>query len=163
MPRPRCVETAAVNLSLKCGIDDWTRRSLDVAHGWGWKSVSWLRKACCEGVWVKGRKPVQAKAVGVLVVRPNDWRCTLTPSAGPQRTSVYPRVGEPPKRKSRSGTSMWGNEKRKRNSHLKAMDKLWRKTAGKTMTRRHDAMYRATAAGKASKRKSNKKAYKKSD
>ena len=139
----------------------WTRRSLDVAHGWGWESVPWLKRACQEGVWLKGRKEVQAEVVGVLVVRPNDWRCTLTRSVGPTRTLVYPRVGEPPKRKRRSGTSTNGNLKRKRNPHLKSLDKHWRKTAGKGMTREHERNYRTTAKAKSSRKKSNKTTYQK--
>jgi hypothetical protein len=137
----------------------WTRRSLDVAQAWGWKSVPWLLEACCGGVWQRGRKPVRAGCVGVLVVRPNDWRCTVIPSKGQQRKSVYPMAAEPVRR--RSGQSQAGNLKRKNNSHLRSLDKGWRKNAGKKMTRQHEKTYGGTDAGKASRRKTNKNHYEK--
>ena len=137
----------------------WTRRSLDVAQAWGWKSVPWLLEACCGGVWQRGRKPVRAGCVGVLVVRPSDWRCILMPSKGQQRKSVYPMAAEPARR--RSGHSQAGNLKRKTNAHLRSLEKDWRKKAGKKMTRKHEKTYRNNQAGKASRRKKNQKSFEK--
>ena len=39
--------------------------------------------------------------------------------------------------KRRGCKSLSGAEKRKRNLHLKSLDKVWRKTAGKEMSARH--------------------------
>jgi len=139
----------------------WTRRSLDTAHAWGWKSVPWLKQACRKGIWQRGRKAVKAGAVGVLVVRPGDLRCTLISAVGAQRIQEFPRAAVVAQTKCSRGKSIAGNEQRKGNEHLKGMDKLWRKTDGKKMTRSHEKAWRQTEEGKAYRRRKNAKNYKK--
>ena len=113
----------------------WTHRELYTAHAWGLQSVPWLQQACREGSWQRGRKSVKAGAVGVLVVRPGDWRCTLIPTVGAHVIQEFPRGEDAtPKRRSR-GKSLGGNVKRQNNAQLSAKEKLWRKTKGKEMTR----------------------------
>ena len=45
--------------------------------------------------------------------------------------------------------------------HLRALDKHWRRTAGKKMARKHEKAWRQTASGQASRAKKNNKSYQK--
>ena len=121
----------------------WTRRQMGVAMAWGSASLPMLKRACKEGVWMRGGKGVKASVVGVLVVRPQDWCCKLSPASGSTSVQFPSDEGQrTPRRRSR-GKSQSGAQKRKCNNDMKANEKEWRRTAGKAMTRRHEAEYRA--------------------
>lgn len=139
----------------------WTRRALEVATAWGGKSVPMLKKACAEGMWLRSRTKVKASAVGVLVVKPKTWSCTLQCVNG-SRSTHFPAAAREVTRKKKSGKSQSGAQKRKGNKLLKAADKAWRKgKRGKPMTRKHAEEYRGTEKGKKTRATSNQKYYKK--
>lgn len=135
----------------------WTRRSQTVALKWGSKSLPMLRQACSGGLWSRSRRKVKAIGAGVLVVRPGDWLFEL--SVGSRLISFPKTVSLQRKRK--GGRSLPGNQKRKTNPHLKARDKMWRRTAGREMGRRHQRQYRKSKKGKAKRAKTDQRYYKK--
>ena len=122
----------------------WTRGGMDSTLAWGSTFLPMLGRACKKGIWIRGGKQVKASVVGVLVVRPNDWCCTLSDVSG-ARSMQFPSV-ETQATKRRSGRSRSGAQKRKTNRDLKAKDKEWRKTAGKAMTRRHACEYKGRSS-----------------
>jgi hypothetical protein len=52
----------------------WTRGGLEAGLATARKLVPMLRTACASGRWLGSRRPVKAKAVGVLVVTPGCWQ-----------------------------------------------------------------------------------------
>ena len=137
----------------------WTRARLERALTFGKLSLPKLRAACKNGRWIRSGHAVKAALVGVLVVMPGSWALELANAAGPGATR-FPVAAREAVKKRRGGKSLSGAEKRKRNAHLKSLDQIWRKTAGKQMGARHRAIYRKTTKGKAVRSSSNKAYYK---
>ena len=119
----------------------WTRRSQAAALKWGKQSLPKLRAARSGGTWLRSRKEVKAVGTGVLVVRPADWYLELT--ALGKSVIKYPKAMLTTKKRA-SGRSLPGNQKRRTNAHLEALDKEWRRTRGREMGNRHQRKYRQT-------------------
>ena len=135
----------------------WTRRHLSNAAVAANTSVPWLKKACLHGRWASSGKPIQAGAVGTLVVSPGSWLCHMQAADG-SWSRTFPRKRSVPQ-KSRSGSNgRCGYRKRKGDPEKEAVEKEWRNSPkGKALTKKLLQSYRATDKGTKVCRESNEK------
>jgi hypothetical protein len=126
----------------------WTRENFSRAMTFGRQSLGWLRQAVKTGSWQLGRKPVNARVIGVLVVGPTTWECEVT-TIGNGARSVLKSGGtnvaamKKGMKRYRSGCSQ-----RVGNADKKQKERDWRKTEKvKTLTRTLSARYRETEDG----------------
>jgi len=122
----------------------WSRQSLGKSAVEAAKSLPWLRDASARGRWASSRRPVQATAVGTLVVGPRDWHCSIEATDG-SWSLTFPDAANhhQPKRSGSGGRS--GCQKRKGAMHKEAAEAKWRTTTkGKTLALSLQKTYRST-------------------